>query len=71
VRSQVLFPQHALVLTRARGSARVGRPGGAVLAAVGLIAWITDRAVIDRILEHRAKAGLESPFDARGPPRPR
>jgi len=32
------------------------------------IAWITDRAVIDRILEHRTKAGLESPFDARGPP---
>ena len=36
-----------------------------------VIAWITDRAVIDRILEHRTKAGLESPFDARGPPRPR
>ena len=32
-----------------------------------VIAWITDRAVIDRILEHRTKAGLESPFDARGP----
>jgi len=36
-----------------------------------VIAWITDRAVIDRVLEHRTKAGLESPFDARGPPRPR
>ena len=32
------------------------------------IAWITDRAVIDRILAHRAKAGLASPFEARGPP---
>ena len=35
-----------------------------------VIAWITDRAVIDRILAHRAKAGLESPFEARGPPSP-
>ena len=38
-----------------------------------VIAWITDRAVIDRILEHRKIAGLESPFDAfdaRGPPLP-
>ena len=35
-----------------------------------LIAWITDRAVIDRILAHRQKAGLESPFEARGPPTP-
>jgi len=34
------------------------------------IAWIADRAVIDRILEHRRRAGLESPFDARGPPAP-
>ena len=33
-----------------------------------VIAWITDRAVIDRILAHRAKAGLASPFEARGPP---
>jgi len=31
-----------------------------------VIAWITDRAVIDRILAHRAKAGLASPFEARG-----
>ena len=35
-----------------------------------VIAWITDRAVIDRILAHRAKAGLASPFEARGPPAP-
>ena len=33
-----------------------------------VIAWITDPVVIGRILEHRRKAGLESPFDARGPP---
>ena len=33
-----------------------------------VIAWITDRAVIDRILAHRERQGLASPFDARGPP---
>ena len=33
-----------------------------------VIAWITERAVIDRILAHREKEGLASPFDARGPP---
>ena len=33
-----------------------------------VIAWITDRAVIDRILAHRAKAGLASPFEARAGP---
>ena len=33
-----------------------------------VIAWITDRAVIDRILAHRQRARLESPFEARGPP---
>jgi hypothetical protein len=32
------------------------------------MAWITDRAGIDRILAHRAKAGLKSPFETRGPP---
>jgi len=32
------------------------------------IAWITDRAVIDPILAHRAKAGLASPFEARAGP---
>ena len=30
-----------------------------------MIAWITDPAVIERILERRREAGLESPFDAR------
>ncbi len=35
-----------------------------------LVAWITDPAVIDRILAYRRQAGLESPFDARGPPAP-
>ena len=33
-----------------------------------VIAWITDPVVIERIVAHRRKAGLESPFDARGPP---
>ena len=33
-----------------------------------VIAWITDPIAIERILTHRKKAGLESPFDARGPP---
>ena len=33
-----------------------------------VIAWITDPVVIERILAHRRKVGLESPFDARGPP---
>jgi len=33
-----------------------------------VIAWNTDRAVIDRILAHRAKAGLASPFEARTGP---
>ncbi len=36
---------------------------------MNVVAWITDRAVIDRILAHREKAGLTSPFEARGPPR--
>ena len=40
------------------------RCGGAMRA----IAWITDRAVINRILAHRETAGLASPFEARGPP---
>ena len=35
-----------------------------------VVAWITDAAVIDRILGYRRQAGLESPFDARGPPAP-
>jgi hypothetical protein len=35
-----------------------------------VVAWITDAAVIDRILAHRRQVGLESPFDARGPPAP-
>jgi hypothetical protein len=39
-------------------------------ARLRVVAWITDRAVIDRILAHRRKAGLESPFDARAPPAP-
>ena len=33
-----------------------------------VVAWITDPVVIERILTHRKRAGLESPFDARGPP---
>ena len=33
-----------------------------------MIAWITDPVVIERIVAHRRKAGLESPFDARGLP---
>jgi len=33
-----------------------------------VVAWITDPVVIERILAHRKRAGLESPFDARGPP---
>jgi len=33
-----------------------------------VIAWITDPVVIERIVAHRKRAGLESPFDARGPP---
>ena len=33
-----------------------------------VIAWITERAVIDRILAHREKEGLASPFDARAGP---
>ena len=37
---------------------------------MSVVAWITDPVVIGRILEHRRKAGLESPFDARGPPAP-
>ena len=35
---------------------------------MSVVAWITDPVVIGRILEHRRKAGLESPFDAREPP---
>ena len=35
-----------------------------------LIAWITDPIVIKRILGHREKAGLVSPFEPRGPPAP-
>lgn len=37
-------------------------------AAMRAIAWITDPAVIDRILAHRQREGLDSPFDARAPP---
>ena len=33
-----------------------------------VIAWITERAVIDRILAHRERKGLASPFDARAGP---
>lgn len=33
-----------------------------------IVAWITDPVVIEPILTHRKRAGLESPFDARGPP---
>ena len=33
-----------------------------------VIAWITDRVTIDRILAHREREGLASPIDARGPP---
>ena len=41
--------------------------------AMQVVAWITQRDVIDRILDHRRHLGLESPFDAfeaRGPPLP-
>lgn len=33
-----------------------------------IVAWITDPVVIERIVTHRKRAGLESPFYARGPP---
>jgi hypothetical protein len=33
-----------------------------------VVAFITERATIDRILAHRDEAGLVSPFEARGPP---
>ena len=33
-----------------------------------VVAWITDPEAIDRILYHRRRAGLESPFDSRAPP---
>jgi hypothetical protein len=35
-----------------------------------VLALITEPALIDRLLAHRRQAGLESPFDARGPPAP-
>ena len=33
-----------------------------------VVAFITERATIDRILDHREAAGLVSPFEPRGPP---
>ena len=33
-----------------------------------VVAFITERATIDRILDHRETAGLVSPFEPRGPP---
>ena len=33
-----------------------------------VVAFITERATIDRILDHRDEAGLVSPFEPRGPP---
>jgi len=33
-----------------------------------VVAAITDPRVIDRILEHRRRAGLRSPFEPRAPP---
>jgi hypothetical protein len=33
-----------------------------------VVAFITERATIDRILGHRKEAGGVSPFESRGPP---
>ena len=33
-----------------------------------IVAWITESAVIDRILRHRLERGLVSPFEPRAPP---
>ena len=33
-----------------------------------VVAFITERATIDRILDHREAAGFVSPFEPRGPP---
>ena len=33
-----------------------------------VVAFITERATIDRILDHREEAGLVTPFEPRGPP---
>ena len=33
-----------------------------------IVAWITEAAVIDRILKHRRERGLVSPFESRAPP---
>ena len=35
---------------------------------MGIVAWITEAAVIDRILMHRRERGLVSPFASRAPP---
>ena len=35
---------------------------------VKVVAFITERATIDRILDYREAAGLVSPFEPRGPP---
>jgi hypothetical protein len=36
--------------------------------ALKIVSVITDRVVVDRILAHRKKKNLESPFAARAPP---
>ena len=35
---------------------------------MAVVAWITEPAVIDRILAHRRSRGLVSPFEPRAPP---
>ena len=37
-------------------------------AEMKLVASVTARATIDRVLDHREAAGLVSPFEPRGPP---
>ena len=64
-RATVVFSAHSLPTRPVDdGSLRCLRCGG----EMKVIAWITERAVIDRILAHREKEGLVSPFEARGPP---
>ena len=46
---------------------RCPRCGG----SMAVIAWITEAATVDRILAHRRRRGIESPFEgaeARAPP---
>ena len=56
----------------ARVLARVFEAGPSVCprcsTPIKVIAWITGPVVIERILAHRKRAGIKSPFDARGPP---